>query len=430
MRRWLLISLSWNILLVFLAAIFLSGCGSSKSTTVSTGGGGTSGPAVLTSIQVNPNRASIAQNTTQAFTAQGTYSDGSTKDLTASVQWSCLLPDLATVSSTAPTQGLATATGSGSSGTALITASLGSVSNNAQLTVKPSTVILTSLDVTPSTGTVGYENQLQLSATATFSDGSTQDVTNVATWTSSTFPSIVTGGGLLIGNTLGTTLQVFASFNGTSPKTTPTFTVDLSNLVSVSLAPANASIPDHTQVQFSAIGTFNDGSTRDLTSLAMNWIPSDYTIATNFGFIPNIFKVAAVGPVTITGSVGTFTPSTTLTVTNATLQSVALTPANASLAPTTKLDYTATGTFSDGSTQNLTTLMTWFIQDNTGAALVNGVGVVTGQSPGTITVNTNSPFIFGSVPGSTPATVTAGTLQTITVKPAAAFIVPGNSLKI
>src|SRR5208337_5661846 len=108
MSRRLTIGLVWGF--VFFAAAFLTSCGGSSSSTA-TAGGGKDGPVVLTAIQVNPSVATIAQGTSKAFTAMGNYSDGSTKDLTAAVQWSCLLPNLATVSSNPPTQCLAAAKG-------------------------------------------------------------------------------------------------------------------------------------------------------------------------------------------------------------------------------------------------------------------------------------------------------------------------------
>src|SRR5271166_327120 len=160
----------WLLILVLAECIVLASCGGGNSTPSSTStGGGTGGAAVLNSIQISPNSATIAQGTTQAFSATGHYSDGTTKDLTATVQWFCLIPTLATVSSTSPTQGLATAL---SPGTVLISAMSGNVSNSAQLTVTSATV--TSLAVTPAAATIGFENQQQFSAIATFSDMTTQ----------------------------------------------------------------------------------------------------------------------------------------------------------------------------------------------------------------------------------------------------------------
>src|SRR5204862_4513075 len=44
--------------------------------------------ATLVSIAVTPANPSVAKGTTQAFTATGTFSDGSTQNLTNSVGWS------------------------------------------------------------------------------------------------------------------------------------------------------------------------------------------------------------------------------------------------------------------------------------------------------------------------------------------------------
>jgi hypothetical protein len=178
--------------------LLLASCGGkSSSTSTSTSPPAPSGPATLSSITVTPASATIAQGTTQAFSATGNYSDGSTKDLTATAQWSCLLPNMATVSSNSPTQGLATGI---SPGTVVISASSGSFSNSSQLTITAATV--TSLAITPVTTTIGFENQQQYKAVATFSDMSTQDVTNLANWTIPGGPFITAYSGLAIGYSL------------------------------------------------------------------------------------------------------------------------------------------------------------------------------------------------------------------------------------
>jgi hypothetical protein len=385
----------------------------------------------LQSIAITPGSATIAQATTQAFIATGSYSDGSTKDLTATAQWSCLLPNLATVSSSSPTQGLATGI---SAGTVVISASLGNVSNSAQLTVTGATV--SSLAITPASATIGFENQQQYKAIATFSDTSTQDVTNLANWTiAPSGPFISAYSGLAIGSSVGTSFDVNASFGGQSTSTLtipPTLNVDLSNLVSVAILPANPTIANNTPSTLSAIGTFSDGSTRDVTSIA-TWVSSDDTVASNFGVLPNVFSAAttsAPATATITASFGTLstqTASTTLSVSDATLQSIAVSPSNASIAPGTKLTYSAIGTFSDGSTQDLTSIVRWSVLGGSGAASVSK-GVVKGTTAGSITVTAASLANLGSVSGSAAAAITSSTLQSIAVNPATAFITPGGNL--
>jgi hypothetical protein len=91
----------------------------------------------LVSIAVTPPAPSIALGAQQQFIATGTYSDGSTQILTASVTWTSANTAVATISNTAGSQGLATSV---SVGTSAITAALGSVTSASDtLTVNPVT---------------------------------------------------------------------------------------------------------------------------------------------------------------------------------------------------------------------------------------------------------------------------------------------------
>jgi uncharacterized protein YjdB len=86
--------------------------------------------ASLTSISVTPTNPSIAQGTTQQFTAIGTYSDGTSWDITSEVTWKSDNTSVATVSPT----GLATTV---AQGTATITAASGNISGSVTLTITP-----------------------------------------------------------------------------------------------------------------------------------------------------------------------------------------------------------------------------------------------------------------------------------------------------
>jgi hypothetical protein len=422
------------LLLVLTDLLVLASCGDGASSgSTGGGGGGGQGQVTLQSIQINPSSASIAQGTTQAFTATGTYSDGSTKDLTLAAQWSCLLSNLATVSNSSPTQGLAMGV---APGTALITASMGSVSNSGTLSIKGG-LNVTSLVVSPATATIGFGTQQQFTATATFSDMSQQDVTNVSSW--SVPPLFITShSGLAIANNVGTGNMVQAIFGG-GGSGTATLSVDLSNLVSISVLPAPASIANHTQVRFAAIGTFKDGSTRDISSLA-TWSSSNPAVAT-IGSPGGVFKGTGVGTATISAMACTVTDpitqncigtilsgSASLNVTGAQLQSIAVFPVNASIAPTTKLGFTAIGVFSDVSTQDLTNQLAWSVLDPSIASVQTAKGIVTGLSAGPTTVTASSSTLLGSIQGSTQINVTSATLTSIALKPANTFIAPGSTL--
>ena len=96
-------------------------------------------PAQLQSITINAVKNSIAKGTTDQFTATGTFSDGSTQDLTHSVVWSSSNP---TVSIDAT--GLATGSAIGSSN---ISAAQGGVTSN-PLTLSVTPAVLKSISIT------------------------------------------------------------------------------------------------------------------------------------------------------------------------------------------------------------------------------------------------------------------------------------------
>jgi hypothetical protein len=92
-------------------------------------------------------------------------------------------------------------------------------------------------------------------------------------------------------------------------------------------------------------------------------------------------------------------------VPSATLTSIAITPANPTVQAGTTEPFTATGTYSNSSTQNITSQVTWS-SSNTAVATVSSSGVASGVAGGTSTVTAT----LGSVTNSTKLTVQPATL--------------------
>ena len=114
-------------------------------------------------------------------------------------------------------------------------------------------------------------------------------------------------------------------------------------------------------------------------------------------------------PITTTGgssaryciyAVGTASP---------TLVSIAVTPANPTILAGNTQQFTATGNFSDGSAQNLTTLATWN-SSSTATATINSSGLATGVAGGTTTISAT----LGGVSGNTLLTVQPASLTVTT----------------
>lgn len=170
-------------------------------------------------------------------------------------------------------------------------------------------------------------------------------------------------------------------------------------LMSIAVTPASTSIVKGTTQQFTAKGTYSDGSTQNLTN-TVAWSSSNTAVAT----INSTGLASGVGPGsnTIQAASGTVTGAAQLTVTAPALSSITVTPANQSIPNGTTQQFTATGNYSDGSTQNLTNSVAWS-SSNTASATINSTGLATAVGTGSSTIQA----VSGSVSGSTVLTVTS-----------------------
>ena len=172
-------------------------------------------------------------------------------------------------------------------------------------------------------------------------------------------------------------------------------------LVSIAVISANSSIPVGAAEQFTAIGTYSNNSTQNITT-SVTWSSSNPSVAT-ISSSGNATAVAA-GIATITATYGrSIAGSAALTVNPPTLVSIAVTAASSSIAVGATDQFTATGTYSNNSTQNITTSVTWS-SSNPSVATISSSGNATAVAAGTTTITAAS----GSISGSTGLTVTGG----------------------
>ena len=388
--------------------------------------GGVSGSASVTiapklvSIAITPASKTIAASTKWQFLAKGTYSDASVVDITGSVSWSSSNPAVATISDTTPTKGLALGV---AGGTTNITATSGTIKSTTPAVLTVTSANATSLAISPNPASMALDVSQQFTATATFSDGSTQDVTNVATWSSSTTSvATVTVSGLVTAKNLGTT-NISASFESVNDSSS--LTVDASNLSSIEIQ-VLGTIAQGTKTVATAIGHFNDGSTRSLSTI-VNWSSSDTSVA-QFVAVNQISGLKP-GSVTITAKLGSVTSSVPFDVSNASIQTITVTPVNQTIPIGWHQQFTATGKFSDSSTQDITTSVTW-ASDNKPVADFGTQGSSIGVIEGITAGAAHATASFSSVTGSTSLTVSSATLSSISVSASKpnSILAPGAAL--
>jgi len=376
-------------------AVTLSGCG---------GGGGSqssssSNQATVASIQVAPVSISIAAGAGQQFTAAAHMSDGTTKDVTGTVQWSSSDSTIASVSNGGMANGSAP-------GKVTITAQSGNLESTATLTVSSAALNLSSIAVTPAASSMPLHTTQQFTATGNYSDGSSADLTALVTWnSSSTGVATVSALGLVTGVAAGPT-TISASLGGVSGSTS--LTVSAPTIASITVTPVGLTLGIGVNQQYVATATYSDGSTADLTS-GVTWTSSSPSVATITS--AGVASTVAAGQTTISAAVGGLSDTSTLTVVQASLTSISVSPAVQTIAAGTSQQFSAIGSFDDGSTQLLTSVA--WSSSATSTATIDVNGFATGVGTGQVTITATS----GSVSGTATLTVSAASLVSIAVTP-------------
>ena len=277
--------------------------------TVMLSGTGTSAAPTLVSIAVTPAMATVAVNGTQQFTATGTFSDNSSKDVTAQSTWTS--SDTETASVGAPT-GLATGVAPG--GPVTITATDGTIKGTAQLTVS-SGPTLKSIAVTPSTATIAVNGTQQFTATGTFSDNSTKDVTTQSTWKSSNTEVATVGAGTGLATGVGVGGPVTITATDGTVSGTASLTVSNTPIKLTINPPPGGTFPPVAPGGTLPVGvvlTANPGTTGTVTfscttsspTITCSPQPSSVTLSTNGPLqIAFVVETFCKGPTTTAGHV-------------------------------------------------------------------------------------------------------------------------------
>lgn len=184
----------------------------------------------------------------------------------------------------------------------------------------------------------------------------------------------------------------------------PILGVPAATLMSVAVTPATATVPIDGVQKFLAVATYSDGSTSDVTS-SSNWTSETNSVATVNG-TTGVAGGVASGTSKITANFGGKSGSGNLTVTSATLFSIAVTPANATVRTGGIQQFTAIASYSDNSTRDVTAFSSW-TSNNNFATVNSATGVAKGVTSGGTSVITAN-FKTKSDSGNLTVNVAAG----------------------
>ncbi|MCL1064566.1 Ig-like domain-containing protein [Shewanella benthica] len=363
--------------------------------------------AVIESLQVTPVQNQLPKGQKQQLTATAYYSDGHTSLVTQLATWTSDDSSIVEVVSLGTDAGSAHAL---SVGDAKITASFDAMQSSSAFVVTDA--ILDSVSLSPVTASVTAGNTQQYQFIGIFSDGSNQDLTKVSSWQSSEGSvASIDRFGLAQTYIKGST-QIKASYIGFSA--TAALDVTDASLTGLQVTPANESVPLGTSGQYVAMAFYSDGHSSDVTQLA-SWSAVDGSIVNIIaaGSTGGFAEAIGVGSTQVQARFEALADSVDVSVTDAILEKLVVSPVTATVAAGLTQTYEATGIFSDGTSKDLTKVSYWQSSEASIATL-DRKGVASSYSPGEVTVTAR----YIGFTATAKLTVTDAELSFIQVTPA------------
>ena len=360
-------------------------------------------PKPVAAVIVSPGQFSVEPGQTRQITVQVTDDQGSV--LTGRpIEYSSASTAIATVSSSGVVTGVAL-------GSTRITATSEGKTGTADVSVVP--VPVASVEVTPPQADLTVGQSATLRAVARDARGNVITGRPVSWTTGAPSVATVSSGGVVIGVGTGNAV-IFAHIEGR----TGSATIDVRPIAvtSVTVAPASNAIAVGASVQLSA--TVRAGTT-ELPDRVVGWSSSNETIAvvSSTGRVTGLSPGAVTITATSEGVAGTAFVAVGVT-------SIAVSPAASGLQvgqtrQLTATARTASNTVVSGVPFEWTT-------SNASRATVSPTGLVTGVSPGNVTIRAWA----GGISGAATVSVTATTVASVTVEPSKADVIAGQTIQL
>jgi hypothetical protein len=370
----------------------------------------------LASLALSPPSIELAVAERASLSAIGTYTDGSTKDLSTEVSWRSSDLYVATVSG-GMVAGVA-------AGMTTIEVKHGTLSASAPVVVVTSPIVSIAID--PAAVDLEVGETASLVATAMTGDGATMDVTAGVSWSSSDATVVEVEGGVVTARAPGSATIAAKSAEGVEG--TATVSVATPPPSAIVVSPSGVSLPIGETQAFTARADLADGSSTDVTALVA-WESSSLDVATvdasgvATAIADGFTSITAVHPSGVRGSVS-------VRVTEAAIVSIDLSPASATIGLGASRQLTAEALYTDGSRRDVTSVLTWETSDANVATVgrAGGAqGLVEGVGPGSATI---SGVHASGIGGSAAITVTPAALESILVIPNASTLPLGSTLQL
>jgi len=196
-------------------------------------------------------------------------------------------------------------------------------------------------------------------------------------------------------------------------------------LQTITVGPTGVGILVNKTQQMTAIGTYDDGSQKNITgSSSTTWTTNDQTIASvsSSGLVTGV----GAGNATVTVTNGVATGSASITVSLSSISAITVSPSSQSVSATGGVPFCLVATATPGDVDISTLTSTnWTFTNNADGSAVRGIsktdtGCSTGQAWSISNFSPTPPVtvrVTASAPSGSSGTVTSTNLVTVTVTP-------------
>lgn len=346
-------------------------------------------------LSADPTHLTLGDST--EISALATYDNGDLEVVTDTADWSS--SDTGVVDFIDGTPLFVEATGTG---TADVTATFDGVdSDSLEFEVAPAPVTSVTLTLAQSQLEIG--GTTDVTVVANYQDGSTADVSQHVTWVvgNESLLSITSGTPAVLTGLLPGTTVVAASLGGVVSGSV-TVTVAQPDVTSLAVSASSLSLELGETADLSVLATYASGSTTDVTS-QVSWSVGDPSILEVTDGDPATAEALAEGATTLTASFAGETSSPlTLTVLSPALTELTISATTTVLSLGDSADLTVSGSYADGSSEDVTDLVSWSLQNPTVLQLT------VGNPTSVLALQTGSSLVTAELDGvsSDPLTVT------------------------
>jgi len=274
---------------------------------------------------------------------------------------------------------------------------------------QPVPVVLSSIETSFDTTTMSVDSKQQLEARGVYSDGSRRVLASVVWSSSSNAIATVDAFGVVSSVSPG---NVTLTATSGAVSASVQLTITAASITSLELSPLSA-LPQGISHRYAVWGLINDGTKVNITPYVTLSSSNAAVITTATG---GLITSISAGVATITATYGALSVSAPVTVSTATLNQIEVVSQDRSIATKISTRFFATGIYSDGSRQDLSSQVTWTSSDSLVASISNhirNIGLTSGLTAGKVSITAT----LGAFSGSAPLDVRGVDLLSIEVSP-------------